>query len=676
MNSKTRSLMPDGPPAVTADPDPLAALRGPAGSGGPSDGADAAVVEERPPASAAGVARYLADPLAAFAAAAVAAFATRRQRRALEGRRGLAAVFIIPAGSWVAPLAAGVSKAFGADYASAPKDGAGVAPDDPVQIAALLSGGKRVFGFAVASAQLPGALVASADMTVVIGAPTGAIVKAALRLCRSGPVPRNIPDDTVAGLDVNDIIGAMRAGSRAADVILRLRVASAAKAAAAAKPRLPSLRTAVEFGEARTWGLNLARDIADYRAKRINWADVDRGALLFSPPGYGKTFLAGMIAEAADLPLVAGSIGELFAVSSGNLDGVIKATRKLFDRARSEAPCLLLLDEIDALPNRQTMDERGRDWWTPVINDFLLQLDGAVAGREGVVVVGATNFIAGVDAALLRPGRLERTIRIAPLDAAGAENVLRYHLAGDLPADDLGELAAMMAGRSPADIMMTVRGARRLARHAGRPLSVADLAASVLPAEPVAPALLHRISLHEAGHAVVAVVQGVGTLRDVRIRGRSGGTAAVDFGEADVMVAGDIESQIVTILSGRAAERVILGAASFGSGGSDGSDLAVASSLAAAFLFSEGLGSQLAFLAKREAAAGLLAGNPDLRRRVERLLRKCQRQADATVRVHRDAIVAVAAQLAESRYLTGAAVRRIVEETKRGAAVPGSGSFH
>jgi AAA+ superfamily predicted ATPase len=94
------------------------------------------------------------------------------------------------------------------------------------------------------------------------------------------------------------------------------------------------------------------------------------------------------------VPLIVGSIGELFATSSGHLDGVIKSMRELFARAATAAPCILFLDEIDGLPSRESLDSRNRDWWMPVIEDFMLQLDDATSGkREGVVVIGATNRI-------------------------------------------------------------------------------------------------------------------------------------------------------------------------------------------------------------------------------------------------------------------------------------------
>jgi ATP-dependent 26S proteasome regulatory subunit len=187
----------------------------------------------------------------------------------------------------------------------------------------------------------------------------------------------------------------------------------------------------------------------------------------------------------------------------------------MFERAAAfGAPCILFLDEIDALPNRATMSPRGADWWTPVVTDFLLSLDNAVAGkRAGIVVVAATNNIGGVDAAVLRPGRLERAIEITRPDHAGTVNILRYHLHGELPGDDLTDVAHLMDGSTGAEIMMAVRDARRIARTAGRALALEDIAHAIAPIEEIAPAALNRICIHEAAHAVTALVAPSGVLK-------------------------------------------------------------------------------------------------------------------------------------------------------------------
>jgi cell division protease FtsH len=434
---------------------------------------------------------------------------------------------------------------------------------------------------------------------------------------------------------------------------------------------LPSLETAVEFGDARVWGLSLARDIAEYRAGRIGWQDVDRGAVLYSEPGLGKSMFARILAKACGVPLVAYSIADLFASSPGYLDSVVKAGRAVFARAAAaaaaaSAPCILFLDEIDALPSRSKMSDRDAAWWTPVITDFLLALDAAVAGqRTGIVVIGATNNIGGVDTALLRPGRLERAIFIARPDHAGVMNILRYHLDGALADEDLTLVGHLLSGSTGADIMLTVREARRLARFGGRELSIDDLVRAAIPEHEIEPEALLRISTHEAAHAVGSLAVPAGVLLRCILTGaaRSPGQTIVAKETGDLATRDSIERRAVVTLCGRAAERLLIGSVSLGSGGDDDSDLAVVTRFVATLHGSTGLGGSLVYLASHDEALQAVRYDLKLRARVERHMRLLQARADQVVWEHRGAIIAVAEQLRSRRHLSGDEIRRIFEAT-------------
>jgi cell division protease FtsH len=240
----------------------------------------------------------------------------------------------------------------------------------------------------------------------------------------------------------------MRPGANERDVTARLAAAVKARAGEIGADDVPVLETAVEYGAAREWALALARDMRDYRVGALPWSAVDRGAVFFSGPGMGKSVLARSITRACESTLIVGSIGELFAGSSGYLDGVIKAQRELFAKAVAAAPSILFLDEIDGLPSREALGSRNRDFWMPIIEDFLLLLDDATsARREGVVVIGATNRISAVDPAILRPGRLERAIEIIAPNAEGVLNVLRFHVRGSLPERELRSVAEWFEGK-------------------------------------------------------------------------------------------------------------------------------------------------------------------------------------------------------------------------------------
>jgi ATP-dependent Zn protease len=429
----------------------------------------------------------------------------------------------------------------------------------------------------------------------------------------------------------------------------------------------------VEYGPARLWGLDLARDIAAFRAGTIAWRDVDRGVCLHSAPGMGKTLFARVLAKACGVPLVSTSVGAWFADGPGNLDSVIKQQRSAYARAAALASpcCILYLDEVDALPNRATLSERAREWWTPLITDALVLLDSAIDGRTGIVAIAATNAIGHVDKALLRPGRLEKIVEIPRPDAAGAVNILRFHLDADLRGDDLTGIGALFDGSTGAEIMHAVRLARRAARNAGRPVAVEDLRRAALPGE-MSPAHLFRMAVHESAHAVAALAIKPGTVRHVALRksGASGGQTVTDFGDDRVWTRAGIEDHVVVGLAARAAERIFTGAVSTASGGAPHSDIGTATAMIASIHASYGMGEDLVYLGAGDDLLFRVALDHDLRVRVASHLRELEDRAEKLVEANRDAVLAVARRLAEKRFLDGAEVAVIVRGLLAAPAEP------
>lgn len=462
-------------------------------------------------------------------------------QRQLKGKSALAVVVLVPGSSWVTPVREFFVARFGKRWQAIATETLKTPQqrsDRNCQVAADLAGGLPVIGVAVSQNELPSVLTTAADLTICINTPGGATIRRAIRMFTGQQISCDIEEAIAAGLEFHDLVAAFRGHSSPAEIIDRLRNAAVAARGSARVERLPNLEDAIEYGAARTWGLTLAKDLNDYRAGRLDWQSVDRGAVLYSEPGLGKSLYARILAQACGVPLLAYSIADLFATSPGYLDSVIKSSRAMFERAAAVAPCILFLDEIDALPNRATMSPRGADWWTPVITDFLLSLDNAVAGkRAGVVVCAATNNIRGVDAALLRPGRLERAIEIGRPHHAGVVNILRHHLGDELEGADLTEIAYLMDGSTGAEIMMAVRSARRLGRTAGRALQMEDLFQAVAPVEQIPPAALKRICIHEAAHAVASLKAGAGILKRcaVRLSGTSGGHTLIENDGSDLI---------------------------------------------------------------------------------------------------------------------------------------------
>jgi cell division protease FtsH len=583
-------------------------------------------------------------------------------RTLLTNGKSLAVVVVVPAPAWVAPVESYVKSAFGSRWCMKTREGLDRkqnASTGSGEVARELSGGCCVMGIAADAGLLPSALTAAADVTIRVAAPDGAVLRRAItRFARRSP--GRLPAGIAAGIDLYEIVAAFRPGTGARDIVRRLDAAG--RTGLGPVDRVPSLETAVEYGPARLWGLDLARDIAAFRAGTIAWRDVDRGVCLHSAPGMGKTLFARVLAKACGVPLVSTSVGAWFADGPGNLDSVVKQQRAAYAKAFALASpcCLLFLDEIDALPERVTLSEHNRDFWTPLIADALLLLDSAI-DRTGIVAIAATNAIGRVDKALLRPGRLEKIVEIPRPDAAGAVNILRFHLDADLRGDDLTGIGALFDGSTGAEIMHAVRLARRAARNAGRPVAIEDLRRAALPREEISPAHLFRMAVHESAHAVAALAIKSGTVRHVVLRksGASGGQTVTDFGDGRVWTRAGIEDRVVVGLAARAAERIFTGAVSTASGGASNSDIGTATEMIASIHASYGMGEDLVYLAGGDDLLFRVALDHDLRARVAGHLRELEDRAEKLVEANRDAVLAVARCLAEKRFLSGAEVADI-----------------
>ena len=286
-----------------------------------------------------------------------------------------------------------------------------------------------------------------------------------------------ITESDLEGLDLDAIGGGfVRAAWRTPDTSLNatrmLRALRAkAKPAAARQPGFESLHG---MPEALDWGRRLHRDLLDYRAGALSWEDVDHGLLLSGPPGVGKTRYAAALAVECGVPLVQGSLAAWQGSGEGHLGHLLRAMASTFAEARRKAPCILFLDELDGVGDRRVM-RWNKDYSAQVVNALLEHLDG-VAGRPGVVVVGATNFPGSIDAALRRAGRLDRHLRLSLPDADARALILAQY-AGVAP-EDAREPAIDMVGTSGADLEAVARDARRLARDGGVPVRAAHLRAA------------------------------------------------------------------------------------------------------------------------------------------------------------------------------------------------------
>lgn len=605
------------------------------------------------------------DPGRCLAEAAVHAAVDDDLMARLNGGETLVVAVQVPTPAWVKQIEGcfkrlvGRALVIGRDGSDRTRHKADIGNEG---VADALAEGRPVIGIATSSALLPGSLVAGSDVSVDI-AVTGSVVNDAI--VRFVGAPARLPGvDGLGALDFGDIVVNFRADSSAADIVDRLKRA-ADRRNAPRRDRLPKLVDAVEFGEVRDFGLSLGEDVQAFRQNNLKWSDISglANCVFAGDPGLGKTFFARILAEHLGVPLIVGSISEIFATTAGYLDSCVKGVRDLFMRAEA-AKAALFIDELDALPSRANLDARHLSWWAPVIAEFLLLLDSATSGNQEMRFVwAATNHVDRLDPALIRPGRLDRVIHFRPPGPEGIASILRHHLDGDLAGIDLAVMGRLGLGRTPAELAAVVKSARRAARAERRALVRDDLIEALVPKTDVDAGTLRRIAVHEAGHAVVCLALGLDELVVVEAIGSAGAWGRTLMRRREgIETRADIERRATANLGGRAAEVVVYGGECSGNaGGNISSDLALATRAVCSLRASMGLGDGLAYLADPANATALLRMDPVLRAAVEADLSRLHAGAVDIVVRHRAALDAIAEALIARRHLSGEEARAIFD---------------
>ncbi len=416
-------------------------------------------------------------------------------------------------------------------------------------------------------------------------------------------------------------------------------------------------------------------EIVDYLHNPNKYRDIGasmpKGVLLVGPPGTGKTLLAKAVAGEANVPFFSMSGSEFVEMFVGM--GASKV-RDLFRQAKEKAPCIVFIDEIDAIGKKRDGQLSTNDEREQTLNQLLTEMDG-FEDNTGVIILAATNRPDSLDPALTRPGRFDRRVPVELPDLKGREAILRVHakkikVAGDV---DFGKIARMASGASGAELANIINEAALRAVRAGRHSATqADLEESievVIAGYQKKNAILtdeekRIVAYHEIGHALVAALQShsapVQKITIVpRTSGALGYTMQVDEGNHYLMSKVEIENKIATLTGGRAAEEVAFGSVTTGAS----NDIEQATKLARAMITRYGMSEDFDMVALEIVTNQYLGGDASLAcsaetqtnidRQVVALVKKQHEKAAQLLLQNRGKLDQLAQYLYEKETITG-----------------------
>ena len=367
-------------------------------------------------------------------------------------------------------------------------------------------------------------------------------------------------------------------------------------------------------------------EIVDYLHDPKKYTDVGasmpKGVLLVGPPGTGKTMLAKAVAGEANVPFFSISGSEFVEMFVGM--GASKV-RDLFKQAKEKAPCIVFIDEIDAIGQKRSSGGGmgGNDEREQTLNQLLTEMDG-FEGNNGVIILAATNRPESLDPALTRPGRFDRRVPVELPDLAGREAILKVHAKKIRTADDVDfhTIARMASGASGAELANIINEAALRAVRDGRTVvTEADLEESievVIAGYQKKNAVLSDkeklvVAYHEIGHALVAALQSHSApVQKITIIPRTSGalgyTMQVDTGDKYLLTKEELENKIATLTGGRAAEEVVFGSITTGAS----NDIEQATKLARAMITRYGMTDEFDMVAMETVNNQYLGGDTSL----------------------------------------------------------------
>ena len=418
------------------------------------------------------------------------------------------------------------------------------------------------------------------------------------------------------------------------------------------------------------------------RYKEIG-ASMPKGILLVGPPGTGKTLLAKAVAGESNVPFFSMSGSEFVEMFVGM--GASKV-RDLFKQAKEKAPCIVFIDEIDAIGKKRDGQFAGNDEREQTLNQLLTEMDG-FEGNNGVIILAATNRPESLDPALTRPGRFDRRVPVELPDLKGREDILKVH-AKKVKTDrhiDYLKVARMASGASGAELANIINeAALRAVRDHREAVSQEDLEESievVIAGYQKKNAILTdsekwTVAYHEVGHALVAAKQtNSAPVQKITIIPRTSGalgyTMQVEEGNHYLMTKEELENKIATLTGGRAAEEVQFGSISTGAS----NDIEQATKLARAMITRYGMDEDFDMVAMETVTNQYLGGDTTLScsaetqakidRKVSELVRGQHQKAKEILLANREKLDEIAKHLYETETITGEEFMEILNGEKK-----------